>query len=181
MKKIIFCIATIGITTSALALTTGGLQEIACFIDACGSRITADSSCDSICTWCSGSETVPTGYVFKPAFETGTYDTSFSRQVSQVCGVFTYSCVCGAYGGLLAQNGSLLCDTGYYGEPSYEYTQRLGGVFSGCYRCPSSGGVYGTTAGPGATRITECYIPAGNSFSDDAGNGVYSDNCYYLN
>ena len=78
---------------------------------------------------------------------------------------------------------SCQCEKGYYGSPSYNLTNR--GCTGTCTRCPSSGGVYGTTASSGATSITDCYIPAGTSysFSDTIGSGtqtVQSD-CYYSN
>ena len=50
-----------------------------------------------------------------------------------------------------------------------------------CVRCPSSGGVYGTTVDKNTGGITSCYIPSGNSFSDSSGSGTYSGNCYYSN
>lgn len=74
-------------------------------------------------------------------------------------------------GSLLNKSCSYRCIKGYYqGELI-------------CTRCPSSGGIYGTTAAAGATSITECYIPAGTtrSFSDDTGSGTekFTSNCYY--
>lgn len=74
-------------------------------------------------------------------------------------------------GSLLARSCSYRCIQGYY----------MGEL--GCVRCPSSGGVYGTTAAAGATSITECYMPAGTTlpFSDDAGSGTstFTSDCYY--
>ena len=63
------------------------------------------------------------------------------------------------------------CAVGYYGNPT--------SGSSGCSRCPSSGGTYGTTASAGSTSITSCYIPSGTSFSDSTGSGRYTGNCYY--
>ncbi|MBQ8293897.1 MAG: hypothetical protein IJX89_00735 [Alphaproteobacteria bacterium] len=74
------------------------------------------------------------------------------------------------------------CEQGYYGTPSYSFGLVIGesGSCSGtCTRCPSSDGVYGTTAAAGATSITECYIPSGTTFSDDTGSGIYTDSCHY--
>jgi len=65
------------------------------------------------------------------------------------------------------------CAVGYYGSSS--------NGTSGCTRCPSSGGIYGTTASAGSTSITSCYIPSGTSFSDSTGSGRYTSNCYYSN
>ncbi len=180
MKKYIILTGALFATTNALA-ALGNLEETLCYINSCDTKLTADSSCNNICSWCYGDATTPTGYVYVPAIIGTAPTTTFSRQVSQKCGTSTYSCVCGAIGSTLAINGRLMCATGYYGTPLYSYTERYGDNFSGCYRCPSSGGVYGTTAGPGATDITECYLPAGTSFSDDIGSGTYSDDCYYTN
>lgn len=65
------------------------------------------------------------------------------------------------------------CAKGYWGSST--------NGTSGCNRCPSSGGVYGTTAAAGSTSITSCYIPSGSSFSETAGRGTYTGNCYYKN
>ncbi|MDE6481257.1 MAG: hypothetical protein K2L25_00315 [Alphaproteobacteria bacterium] len=59
------------------------------------------------------------------------------------------------------------CKVGYYLENE------------SCKRCPSSGGVYGTTVNHNAGDITSCYIPSGTTFSDTSGNGVYEGDCYY--
>ncbi len=48
-----------------------------------------------------------------------------------------------------------------------------------CTRCPSSGGVYGTTVDRNTGDITSCYIPSGTTFSDGSGSGVYEGDCYY--
>ncbi|MBQ8367704.1 MAG: hypothetical protein IJX43_01425 [Alphaproteobacteria bacterium] len=180
MKKYIILTGTLLATTNTLAALSD-LEQTTCYISSCFNQQTADSSCDSICSWCSGNVTAPAGYVYVSAFEGGEPQTIFTRQISTKCGDTTYSCVCGATGSSLALAGYIQCDTGYYGSALYSYTERYGDNFSGCYRCPSSGGVYGTTAGPGAISITECYLPAGTSFSDDIGSGTYSDDCYYSN
>ena len=66
-------------------------------------------------------------------------------------------------------NGTtFLCNVGYFAN---------GDV---CERCPSSGGVYGTTAAIGATARSECYIPAGDiSFTDDTGTYVCGEDSYF--
>ena len=72
-------------------------------------------------------------------------------------------------GSIISKSCLYRCKVGYYGEDG-----RM------CSRCPSSGGVYGTTAGAGATSITECYIPAGEiSWTDDIGTYVCGGNSYY--
>lgn len=179
MKKILFLTTAIMATGNTFAIT---LDTAVCYLSTCTNQQTPDSTCDNICSFCSGTATTPDGYVYQPALSTGTYQTSFTRQISLDCGESTYSCNCGVYGvNNLIATGTLVCDTGYYGTPTYTYTERYGDYFAGCYRCPSSGGVYGTTAGPGATSVTECFIPSGNTFSDDSGSGEYSGDCYYTN
>lgn len=61
------------------------------------------------------------------------------------------------------------CKPGYY----------LSGA--SCVRCPSSGGVYGTTADNNTGGITSCYLPSGTTGSDTTGNFTYTGNCYYGN
>ncbi len=79
--------------------------------------------------------------------------------------------ICVSSGSLFDKSCSYRCIKGYY----------MGEL--GCVQCPSSGGIYGTTAAAGATSITECYIPAGTtrSFSDGTGAGTekFTSNCYY--
>lgn len=65
------------------------------------------------------------------------------------------------------------CAVGYYGRSTNGTT--------GCTRCPSSGGVYGTTANAGSTSITSCYIPANTAMTDGTGEYVFTSNCYYKN
>lgn len=76
-----------------------------------------------------------------------------------------------AYASCTSSLPTYSCEQGYYGRPTSS--------LSGCTRCPSSGGVYGTTASSGATDITECYIPSGTSGSDSSGSFTYTGNCYY--
>jgi len=65
-------------------------------------------------------------------------------------------------------NGSIfVCAKGYYKD---------GGL---CSRCPTSGGVYGTTAAAGATAVTECYLPANTPITDATGTYIFTGNCYY--
>lgn len=50
---------------------------------------------------------------------------------------------------------------------------------SGCTRCPSSGGVYGTTDAAGSDAITKCYLPVETSMSDSTGTFTCSGKSYY--
>lgn len=77
-------------------------------------------------------------------------------------------CVSSVYADTCAVSSTTYsCYTGYY----------LSGT--SCVRCPSSGGVYGTTVDQNTGGITSCYLPAGSSFSDNIGSGTYSADCYY--
>lgn len=80
------------------------------------------------------------------------------------------------------QNYQVRCKTTAI-KASCEYQCKKGYYGSGqsCTRCPSSGGVYGTTAVAGATAITACYLPSGTAFNDTTGSGTYTDDCYYQN
>lgn len=52
---------------------------------------------------------------------------------------------------------------------------------SSCERCPEyEPGKPGSTIAPGATDITQCYIPS-STFSDSTGSGSYASPCYYSN
>lgn len=72
------------------------------------------------------------------------------------------------------------CATGYYGNPTT--------ASSGCSRCPSWSGVfgesslhatiYGTTAAPGQTSTTGCYIPTG-TYYDATGTFKLTSKCQY--
>lgn len=60
-----------------------------------------------------------------------------------------------------------VCDIGYYGNTT------------SCTRCPAEGGVNGFTTGRGKSSVTDCYIPAGVTLSDTAGQYKYGQDCYY--
>lgn len=63
---------------------------------------------------------------------------------------------------------SCVCKKGYYGNAT-----------SGCTKCPSSGGIDGTTLGINTTDITGCYIPTDESMSDSIGTFHFSEPCFY--
>ena len=56
------------------------------------------------------------------------------------------------------------CTKGYYADAT-----------GTCAACPNGG----TTAGDGTNAITDCYLPTGSPFTDDAGSGTYKEDCYY--
>ncbi|MBR1953918.1 MAG: hypothetical protein IKA25_02485 [Alphaproteobacteria bacterium] len=92
--------------------------------------------------------------------------TGYQSLTEFSCGLTT-GCEC-------TQSTKYRCAAGYYGTASYS---QLNG-YRGCTRCPSSGGVYGTSAA-GSTEITSCYMPSGKSMTDDVGTYEYTSNCYY--
>ncbi len=86
------------------------------------------------------------------------------------------------------------CPVGYYcpggvlrykdmNERYYDATSQLEVFGTGAFRCPTSGGFVAQTTFNQATNtpaaITDCFIPAGYSESDDTGNWEYGQACYY--
>lgn len=61
-------------------------------------------------------------------------------------------------------NSTFKCSQGYYKNNNT------------CTQCPTPGTTISTG---GATDITKCYIPAGNTFTDEKGTGIYHEDCYY--
>lgn len=69
------------------------------------------------------------------------------------------------------------CAKGWYGSAT-----KLTDSLNGCARCPSSGGVYGTTLLAGNDNVIEdCYIPGGTVATDGTGTFEYTADCYYSN
>ncbi len=68
------------------------------------------------------------------------------------------------------------CSSGYYEESNNRVVPgtscRL--TFTSCAGCPTPGQM-----ASGGTKITQCYIPAWKTFSDNTGSGQYTGNCYY--
>lgn len=164
------------LTTSVLLVFAGMLGDTYALVpNCCGSvnvpaeaNPTYDSSCttkvsgetlsDSAGCCASGSITSTTNGVIST--RTCTTKASYNSLTNTVGAM----CSCG--------KATYKCAVGYYGSPN--------NASSGCTRCPASGGVYGTTAAAGATSITKCYLPSGTVFSDAAGSGEYTGNCYYV-
>lgn len=65
------------------------------------------------------------------------------------------------------------CSTGYYGSG-----MSIVGS-SPCTKCPSSGGIAGSSIAGSNKKITDCYIPANTSMTDGTGTYTYTSNCYY--
>jgi len=113
-------------------------------------------------------------YIFLSAFIIGaiTTNTAHAALAQTECiirEVYT-SCNAGYY-----MSGTVCkpCPVGTYKSTS--------GTQTSCTTCPTSGGVAGTTESQGSTAVTQCYIPAGTSFSDSTGTYEYTDKCYYSN
>lgn len=163
------------LTTSVLLVCAGMLGDAHAGFSCCGGAnvpIGVNPTYDSSCTTkvsgatlshnagccASGSITSTTnGVISTRTCTTNASYNSSTNTVSAIC-----SCSTATY----------KCAVGYYGSPK--------NTLSGCTRCPASGGVYGTTAAAGATSITKCYLPSGTAFSDTAGSGEYTGNCYYV-
>ena len=98
-----------------------------------------------------------------------TSDTSWSAGNTGYEKKVTRTCDCNT----CRTSTSYRCAAGYYGSST--------NGTSGCMRCPSSGGVYGTSVA-GSTSITSCYIPAGAiSWTDSTGTYVCGEDSYYAN
>ena len=82
--------------------------------------------------------------------------------------------------------GTLCCERGYYMQTEEKSTSS-GGIIIGtryydvtCPRCPSLGGVYGTTPiNQCVNSVTACYIPANTSIRDTVGTYQFTSNCRY--
>ncbi len=88
------------------------------------------------------------------------YSTGYEKSIEYTCD-----------NGTCAAKTQYRCAVGYWGSTT--------NGTSGCTRCPSSGGVYGTTKYGGSTKQTSCYLPAGTAFSDSTGSGIYDTDCYW--
>ncbi|MDE5615426.1 MAG: hypothetical protein K2I81_01165 [Alphaproteobacteria bacterium] len=88
--------------------------------------------------------------------------TGYERRALKTCACLTGEC---------KTSYSYRCAVGYYGTST--------NGTSGCTRCPSSGGTYGTTASAGSQDITACYLPAGTPMSDGTGTFSCSDKSDY--
>lgn len=120
----------------------------------CGLLNKIFKACDCVCSNCVSDVTYTAA------------GTGYQKKVNRYC-------ACGSGTAKCKTETVYQCAVGYYG--------RSKNGTSGCTRCPSSGGVYGTTATAGSTAITSCYIPEGSSFSDGTGSGTYTGNCYFKN
>lgn len=94
----------------------------------------------------------------------------------------TYSCAPGYYGKPTSySSGCTVCPSKATCNGGETFSCDKGYYKSGnmCAQCPASGGIYGTTAGTGATSITECYLPTNTTMYDGTGYYIMTQNCYY--
>ena len=63
------------------------------------------------------------------------------------------------------------CIAGYYGSP--------GNTTSGCYKCPTSGGLEGTSTLGFNETIEDCYFPANTPVDDSTGTYKFTASCFY--
>lgn len=186
MNKYLICIAALTLTTAAHAATQ--LPSSCIYEDSSSghenckttkSVIRCPSGTYYDCATClNGSDPIPTT-VKVSTYETITYDTCplliVPTSCPDTCPNTTWTDVSGQNYQVRCNDSQRLtycenrCKQGYYGSST------------ACERCLASGGTYGTTSGPGASAITECYLPSGTSFSNSTGSGTYTDNCYYTN
>ena len=75
-----------------------------------------------------------------------------------------------AYSSTIQLEDTLSADLGYYTTSSSA---------TSCTRCPSQGGIYGTTDEEGASSPTECFIEDEISLTDTTGTYEYTNFCYY--
>lgn len=156
MKKIIIATAICGFGNHAFAAFN--CCENVCPALVGGTSPSYDSSCtnSSICN-CSGTtETTLSGGVIEINTKKKSTKCENNTAYAECANIISYKCA-----------------VGYYGTP--------GPLNKTCTRCPSSGGVYGTTATSGATSITECYLAVGTTGSDSSGSFTYTSDCYYSN
>ncbi len=86
-------------------------------------------------------------------------------------GYFKYngSCVACPSNAVTCTESGFTCPQGYYRSN-----------VASCSACPSTGtSARAITAGPGATSVTECYVPKSSSFYDGTGSGTYDGDSYY--
>lgn len=132
------------------------------------------------CTYCKGADTwatTQTGYQGLSSKYWSNYSDSCVDDPKYRCDAGYYgTATCSWLNGTRTCSGCSACPAGYY--KSYGGDGARGDV---CTRCPSSGGVYGTTTA-GATAVTQCYIPAGDiSWTDSTGTYTCGEDSYYTN
>lgn len=170
MKKTItlLCGAVVGIilANDAVARTCGGAYTVFCPI-----QQGETSCCRSSSETCADAGCSSGGIIVDPI-----------DPIDPITPTCPDECPNSLWTSVSGQNYQVRCKTTAI-KASCEYQCKKGYYGSGqsCTRCPSSGGVYGTTAVAGAIAITACYLPSGTAFSDTTGSGTYTDDCYYQN
>lgn len=131
-------------------------QPCKCYADSSGSCALCNGggSVGSGCKDCDSTDWAPTG------------TAGYESRINAVCVLMTGQCT---------KTTVYRCAAGYYGK-----VKSLGGL-SGCTRCPSSGGVYGTNTAGENEDITSCCIPANRTMTDSGGTFTFTDKCCYSN
>ena len=145
------------------------------------------ASCES----CSGSMPMKTEYAEVPGCDDYEFSTCPCTLATQCTGVSlsdtnlasgvrsAYTRTCNTLGLCGRSLSSCACMQNYYGTVS-KSGQTCSGTCTKCATDPKTG-VAGVTASYGnGTASERCYIPSGNSFTDEKGSGTYSGACYDL-
>ena len=122
-----------------------------CYADSSGSCAHCSVSGGG-CTDCDSTDWAPTG------------TAGYESRINALCMLMTGKC---------NKTTEYRCAAGYYGKS-------MNGT-SGCTRCPSSGGVYGTNTAGENTDIKSCCIPANRTMTDTKGTFTFTDECCYSN
>lgn len=155
-----------------------------CFACAGGNTVYDESCFSTIYCNCSSTEISNPDTGVKTVTNRRTNTTCNGNTASASCVIVstTYSCIEGFYGNPTSAQGTCrecpanatcpggtdyLCNKGYFYNAANKITP--------CERCP----LPGTTAGLGATDVTDCYIAAGSIGRDTTGTYTYSSDCYY--
>lgn len=170
-------LASIACVENAYGLTTGVLcQECRAISSPAGDDTPAYGPCLEYGNHCCEPCTIEPGDITLPVCDESKCSGSTTTSLDGNCEEIETK---GCNDNVCSTSSSLRCIKGYYGTPQLERFNF--NKCTGCEPCPSSGDIAGTTAGPGVTAITECYLPFGTAFSDSIGSGVYDGNCYYTN
>ena len=111
----------------------------------------------------------------------GCYDVR-TQSGEIIPGDYTVTSICSSCNpGYVLTEPSELAGNGEIGTIEGRECEVVRPFHTSCYPCPTNTESRGSTvtAANGATSYTQCYTPAGSSFSDSKGSGTYKTNCYY--
>lgn len=104
-----------------------------------------------------------------PAVYWSSFGTGYQRRTVSKCDTYT-NCE------WVSDGYNYRCAAGYYG--SANCTGTTSSTCTGCSRCPSLNGTYGTSAA-GSSAITNCYISSSTGITVTSGTYKFINNCYY--